>query len=155
MVNTRLALTGQIHIKEKETMRNQVTLLIDADILAYNVASANQKTYRFGDGVDGLAVHTGTLKEATDLADRRLGAWVRLLKATDLIICLSCKTADGFRKAILPSYKENRSGVARPVQLQDVKDYLAKSFVSRLMPKLKLMMLWVCYPQRSIMVSAS
>lgn len=137
MVNTRLALTGQIHIKEKETMRNQVTLLIDADILAYNVASANQKTYRFGDGVDGLAVHTGTLKEATDLADRRLGAWVRLLKATDLIICLSCKTADGFRKAILPSYKENRSGVARPVQLQDVKDYLAKSFVSRLMPKLE------------------
>lgn len=108
------------------------TLLIDADILAYNVASANQHTYRFGDSVEDVAVDVGKLEVAFDLAEKKMAALVFKLKAKEAIICLSCSTRDGFRRKILPTYKSNRASAARPVQLQAVKDYLARAYESEL-----------------------
>ena len=118
-------------------MKSTTTLLIDADILAYNVAASNQQSFRFGEGVDGTAVHLGTLEEATALADKRLASWIKLLKADGVLICLSCKTADGFRRKILPTYKSNRSSAVRPEQLQAVKDHLATTYPSLMMPELE------------------
>lgn len=109
-----------------------VTLLIDADILAYQIAAANQRSFKFDDSPDGLAVEVGDLSKAIELAELKLSSWVKLLKAGEVIICLSCKTADGFRREFLPSYKSNRAAAARPVQLQAVKDYLAEAYDSEL-----------------------
>lgn len=110
----------------------KTTLLIDADILAYQIAAANQWNFKFDDSPDGLAVEVGDLSKATDLVELKLSSWVKKFKASEVIICLSCKTADGFRRQFLPSYKSNRVSAARPVQLQAVKDYLADAYHSEL-----------------------
>lgn len=108
------------------------TLLIDADILAYHVSAANQHTYRFGEDSSDIAVDIGNIETAYELVDKKLSELVHKLKAKDVIICLSCKTRDGFRRKILPTYKSNRTNVARPTQLQAVKDYLARVYESKL-----------------------
>jgi len=116
---------------------NNTTLLIDADILAYHVSAANQSSYRFGTGENETAVDVGDLKQATSLAEEKLAAMVSKFKANRVIICLSCSTAEGFRRKVLSTYKSNRSSVERPVQLQAVKDYLADAYESELYPELE------------------
>ena len=110
----------------------KTTLLIDADILAYNVAAANQHTYRFGADASDVAVDLGKIEAAYELVERKVAALVYQLKASEVIICLSCPSRDCFRRDILPSYKSNRSSAVRPVQLQAVKDYLARVYDSEL-----------------------
>ena len=117
--------TNNYHMRQPMT-----TLLIDADILAYHVSAANQHTYKFGD--DAVAVDVGDIETAFELADKKISELIHKLKAKDVIICLSCKTRDGFRRKILPTYKSNRTNVERPTQLQAVKDYLARVYTSKL-----------------------
>lgn len=106
------------------------TLLIDADIIAYQFAAKAQRTYEFGVAVDDLA-------EVTPKLDEWLADIKARLKADALIICLSSPSSEGWRKDILPSYKENRVDVVKPELLGALKDYLESSYPSYRKPRLE------------------
>lgn len=110
------------------------TLLIDADIVAYQFAAASQQTFDWGD-CDSLSVKP--LEEVTPLVDTWLTELQEKLDADALIICLSCPTEEGWRKDILPTYKENRKNVKRPEHLSPIKDYLEANYPSYRRPTLE------------------
>lgn len=109
------------------------TLLIDADILAYQTSSANQKTYDWG---DDIISHSADLPAAKRAARDTVDHLMEKLKATDLVICLSDEL-NNFRKEVDPSYKTNRSGTVRPTHLYDMKDWLAEKYPSKIMQRLE------------------
>lgn len=109
------------------------TLLIDADILAYQTSSANQKKYDWGDDVTSISTDFEGAKQA---AREFLDDLLIELDADDLIICLSDEL-NNFRKGIYPAYKSHRKGTERPVHLYDMKDWLASEYPTQLWQNLE------------------
>lgn len=109
------------------------TLLIDADILAYQTASANQKKYDWGDDVTSLATDFEGAKES---ARDTLEDLMEKLQADELVICLSDEL-NNFRKVVDPTYKTNRKGTERPEHLYDMKDWLAAEYPTQLWQNLE------------------
>lgn len=112
-----------------------ITLLIDADIVAFKFASAGQKTFKWPDGqvsvsLDPLEDVLSATKDYIEYLEERLGA-------TSSTICLSCPSAEGFRKLVLPSYKDNRKDAVKPEYLVAVKEYLAANWKSYARPGLE------------------
>lgn len=104
----------------------KTTLLIDADILAYQHASAAQEVYIWPDGSESISV-----EDPKDVAVRMvstINTWVDQLDADDFVICLT--SPNNFRYGVLPSYKHNRKDVPKPVLLGTLKEYLNDEFGS-------------------------
>ena len=106
------------------------TLLVDADIVAFKFAAKGQRKYSFGTAVEDI-------DEVTPKVDEWLADLKADLKATDIIICLSAPSAEGWRVEILPSYKGNRKDVERPELLQPIKDYMEQAYPSYRRPQLE------------------
>ena len=102
------------------------TLLIDADIIAYQCSASNEKRIDWGDGVTS---HTADLQAAKDAARDTVDFLMGKLKATDLIICLSDDLVN-FRKEVYPPYKRSRGDSVRPEHLYDIKEWLGQKYPS-------------------------
>lgn len=109
------------------------TLLIDADILAYQVSASNEQRIDWGDGVQSLVADFDAAKKA---ARETIEALVETLKATDFIICLS-DDFNNFRKEVYPLYKSNRGESVRPEHLYDVKEWLRATYPTQLRARLE------------------
>ena len=105
---------------------DKVTLLIDADIVAFKYASTNQQSHDWGDGV--ATITTTDLEEVKQQVKLCLEGYLEVTKATDLIICLT--DSENWRYGVLPSYKGNRKGLVRPLLLNPIKDFLAEEYPS-------------------------
>lgn len=115
------------------------TLLVDADIVAFKVASISQKTFKF-EGENGEVIEAVTVddwEEVQPRVDEELAKYMAATKADDQIICLSCPTEEGWRKAIFPLYKANRDYSKRPVHLSAIKDYMAEAYRSYRKPTME------------------
>lgn len=110
------------------------TLLIDADIFAFQSALLNQETYDWGEGVSGVWVGE---EQAKAHVDHSLEKLQDELKAKHVVIALSDPTRDYFRKDILPSYKANRAGSQPPEALELVKSYLEENYKTYRKPRLE------------------
>lgn len=115
------------------------TLLIDADIVAFKIASTAQKTFKFEDenGEVIEAVSVDDWEETAPRLDALMAEYLVTTKADDLIICLSCPTEEGWRIGIYPEYKANRDYSKRPVYLSACKDYLAEKYRSYRKPTME------------------
>jgi DNA polymerase-1 len=104
------------------------TLLLDADLLAYQASSANQRAYDWnGDGNKSVAADEA---EARRYAEEAIVKIADKLKADDVIVCLS-DDFNNFRKdRVDPTYKAARTTVDRPVHLYDLKDWLAETYTT-------------------------
>lgn len=111
-------------------MADKLTLLVDADIVAFKFAAKGQRKYAFGIAVDEP-------ETVIPLVDEWLEDLKADLKATDIIICLSAPSEEGWRKDVLPSYKENRTGVDKPELLSAVKDHMEHAYPSYRKPRLE------------------
>ena len=115
-------------------MVDKVTLLVDADIVAYKFSAASERKFNWGDGVISVVQD-----ENYDCFAKAYDYIIELkekLKATDIIICLS-DPDENWRKEILESYKGNRKGIPKPLHLMAVKHHLAKVFPSYIRPTLE------------------
>jgi DNA polymerase-1 len=112
------------------------TLLIDSDIVAYKFASANQKNFDW-DGDGDIVSHVADLEDVLPDVDQYLAELVSYLKADSFIVCLSCDSADNWRKDILPSYKENRSGTIKPQLLAPIKNAMRERYNCYERPRLE------------------
>jgi DNA polymerase-1 len=111
-----------------------VTVLLDSDIVAYTFASAAQESYNFGD--TGVYQHVQEFDSVVPKVEKWIDDLMHKLNALELIVCLSVPTSEGFRVKVLPSYKGNRTS-AKPVLLQQVKDWLASVYPSFIRPGLE------------------
>lgn len=109
------------------------TLLIDADILAYQASSACQREYDFGDGPTCAADMT----EATAFVDETVAQYAKELKADAVILCLSDDFRSFRKERVDPTYKAVRSNTERPVLLYDVKDWMVETYETDRRPTLE------------------
>ncbi|MEW5249922.1 hypothetical protein [Microbulbifer discodermiae] len=109
------------------------TLLIDADIIAYQAASRNEKKFDFGDTGCGKVVDHNRARRDVDEV---IGELCDKLDTNKVIICLSDPDVN-FRKQLDPSYKGNRQNVVKPELLSWVKEYLEHEYRSFKRPRLE------------------
>lgn len=135
------------------------TLLLDADILAFKIASTSQKSMQFAEDQEPYI-----LVDDWDTVVPRINAMIEtlmeVLKTTKVVVCLSCPTAENWRLGILPSYKGQRDYSKRPVHLAAIKDYMEANWPSYRRPTLEaddimgiLATTEAVYPGRKIIVS--
>lgn len=109
------------------------TLLIDADIIAYQSSAANERKYDWGEGVTSQVADFEAAKQS---AEDEIEHLMDKLKADDAIICLS-DDVQNFRNTIYPPYKTNRSNTVRPEYLYDLKDWMAEEYTVAMRPRLE------------------
>lgn len=96
------------------------TVLVDADVLVYSASHTAQRVIEWEPGT--FTVH-GNLDNAKQVVDDKLMHICEALHADRLVLALSDYTAP-WRKAVMPTIKQNRSGVAKPVLLHPLRAYL-------------------------------
>lgn len=99
------------------------TLLIDADIMIYQIAAINEEHYEWEEGVVSEEVNEDKAKADIDTFIERL--LVRC-KAKDYILCLSSDY--NFRYLVDGTYKGNRSDAKRPVLLSLLKSHVSSNY---------------------------
>ena len=102
----------------KGKMKKKV-LLIDGDILAYKIATANEVDTHWGNGFWTLHCDEIQCKHEVDAKIEDLG---QSLQADDYVVALTDK--NNFRKDVLPSYKDNRKQRRKPMVLNALRDYI-------------------------------
>lgn len=108
------------------------TALIDADIVAYQVAAAAEEPTPFDDDIWVLWADAGEAKRASAEA---LDHLYELTESSDIVLCFSDK--DNFRKDILPTYKGNRAATRKPMVLSAVREYMMAHHRSVVLPRLE------------------
>jgi DNA polymerase-1 len=96
------------------------TLLIDADVVAYEAASSVEVATHWGDGYWTWHCDENEVKSAVkDRIDRLMDT----LQGTDYKLCLT-DSEGNFRKKVLPTYKGNRANVKKPLVLMSIKQWM-------------------------------
>lgn len=107
-------------------------LLIDGDIMLYQIGCANERDVRFSDGKHILYSEESECFEALDGYVFNLK---KKLDATDVTIGLS--DSKNFRKEVYKEYKSNRVGSRKPLVYQTMKDYCFKNYNTLQWPTLE------------------
>lgn len=113
-------------------MADNLTLLIDADVVAYTAAAGGQKAYDFGD--TGVALALDPLEDVVDSAHAKIRDIRSKFGKPDIVLCFT--DSDGnFRKKLLPTYKGTRK--EKPVHLMPLREELSKHYTTYLKPTLE------------------
>lgn len=97
----------------------KTTILIDGDILLYQLCAAAEQPFYWGD--DLWTLHADE-REVREQIDNEVNVLKKELKAAKVIIALSGET--NWRKIVLPTYKANRKGTRKPVVYKAAKEYV-------------------------------
>ena len=99
--------------------KKKKVLIIDGDILAYQIATNNEIETNWGDGLWTLHSDEKACKSQLDLVIEDLGA---NLSADDYVVALTDK--NNFRKDVLPTYKSNRNSKRKPLVLKAMREHI-------------------------------
>lgn len=109
------------------------TLLLDADVIAYEAAAAKEVATHWGDGHWTWHVDENEVKAAIkDKIDQTMAN----LDGDAYKLCLT-DSAGNFRKKVLPTYKGNRASVKKPLVLMHIKDWLIEELGAYFRPGLE------------------
>jgi len=100
-------------------------LLIDADVLRYQLAFSNTTKIDWND--DGTTVEALQPERAKAKLEDYLDELIEKFGARDIVLALSCKHGN-FRKAIDPAYKENRKDKPKPALWYVLDDFIEDAF---------------------------
>jgi len=101
------------------------TLLIDGDVIAYQFACASEVSINWGD--DFWTLHADAKVAKTQMTES-LEILKENLNADTIVIALSDSSREYFRKEILPTYKDNRSKVRKPIILKELRQFLRDNY---------------------------
>lgn len=110
------------------------TLLIDADVVAYKLASVLESTWVENGFIQCRYVDEGLMKDTIDIYLEEL---MVDLHGDEIVIAMSCPTGRYFRHDIYPDYKGNRKGTTKPIALKYAKEYLGEAYNSYVRPNLE------------------
>ena len=115
----------------------KTTLLVDADIVAYQAAFSTEQAICWGSKEDQDSIWT--LHSDEQDCKNWIDNWYTTLKSDtqcfELISCFSDK--ENFRKDILPDYKANRTAQRKPLTLKFCKDYIFKKYNGMSRPRIE------------------
>lgn len=94
------------------------TVLIDADILAYQIASTQEEVFTFG----GKEVRHADAEKGKAEVENHIEWIIEHVDADQAALFLT--GTNNFRKKVYAPYKENRSGKPRPMILQDLREHI-------------------------------
>lgn len=106
--------------------------LIDADILAYQAAASTEHPIDWGNGL--WTLHSFE-HDAAAAFESSIGRIMEKVEADEMHLVFS--DSGNWRKAVLPTYKENRSGVRRPLLLKYLRGYADDRYGIRVMKDLE------------------
>lgn len=125
-------------IAEKRPSSIRRTLLIDGDVLCYRIGFSAEEVINWAD--KGSSEETLTVHVNASEVKARLKAAIYALKeklnADWAVVCVTRDT-ENFRKAILPTYKENRTSSRKPIALKMLRQFLIDHFGALHHPKLE------------------
>lgn len=96
------------------------TLLIDADVLAYQAAASCERAVEFEPGYWTWHV---SWEDVLQTFDAKLDEIVQTLDGTDYRLCVT-DSEGNFRLNVHPDYKANRAGTKKPLVLKPFKQFL-------------------------------
>jgi len=99
-------------------------LLIDADILVYQVATSAEIPTDWGDGL--WTLHS-ELPDAVERLDRQIEELKETLKADELVFALTTMETN-FRKLIYPPYKAHRKATRKPLVWLPLREHLHSKY---------------------------
>ena len=102
-----------------DKLKGRKVLLIDGDILLYQIALNNEVDTHWGDGLWTLHCDENKCKADVDAVIDDLGS---SLEADDYVVALT--DSSNFRKDVLPSYKDNRRNKRKPMVLKALRNYV-------------------------------
>jgi len=103
-------------------------ILLDADIPIFKYAAVNQADIKWDDDCETVSI-VPPFEMVADQLDAELASLKADLNADRLIVCLSEPDREkNWRKAILPSYKDNRKATKSPIYRQALSDYLEVNY---------------------------
>lgn len=108
------------------------TVLIDADITAYQVCSSVELEWDWGDDIWSLVTDFKEVKRSFEEAIDKI---VETTEADDVILCYT--SPDNFRQDILPSYKGNRKATRKPMNLADLREWTKEKYEVATLPRLE------------------
>lgn len=94
------------------------TILIDGDIVLYEVTLACETPINWGD--DFWTLHSD-FREATQRFDCWIADAASRLNADKVVVAMS--GSENWRKGVLPTYKSNRKGKRKPLVFHELKQY--------------------------------
>ena len=97
------------------------TLLIDADIIIYHIASTAEDRFDFG----GEVVRTADIEKAKKEIDKYIARLIKHTGSDQAALFLT--GTKNFRKTVLETYKANRIDTVRPLLLGQLRDYLQET----------------------------
>lgn len=119
--------------------KKPLKILIDADMIVFEVCSAVETSIDWGDDLWTLHADAG---EAKDRVDNRVQSIIDkiLLKLSyegtyEILMCFS--DTENFRKKILPTYKANRIGKRKPICYQAVVEWVQENYTCYQRPALE------------------
>lgn len=111
------------------------TLLIDTDIVIFQAASVHQSSVQWDEEDEDSWTTNVDLDLATRMLSENIERFVKMFSASRVIMCLTDKV--NWRSSVLPSYKQNRSGLAKPILLPELRDYVMANYETFLRPTLE------------------
>ena len=114
----------------------KTVLLLDADIYAFKIASVSQQVVQFDPTEEPLIVLDDWDSEVVPRIEAAIAGIKEQLGTENVIICLSCPTAENFRLDFLKTYKGNRDYSKRPEYLARIKEYMERRWPSFRRPRL-------------------
>ena len=104
-------------------MMSLTTLIVDGDILLYQVSSAVEEPIHWGNDWWSLTADAHLAKQ---MIEQEVSEWMSELGADGLIIALSDQT--NWRHDVLDTYKSNRKGKRKPVIYVPLRDHLREEY---------------------------
>lgn len=110
-----------------------VTLLIDADIIAFTAAAAVQKIH---EDEFGWVQPFANRHEGEAVVDNMLGGLEQMFKPTHFRLILT-DPKENWRRGVLPTYKAFRKENFKPLLLEILKDYMREKYKAEHWPSLE------------------
>lgn len=114
--------------------KQKTVLLIDGDVLVYQIGLAAERPIDWGD--DDWTLHAD-FAECKDTLVSNIEGLIAKLGADQVRFALSCKTEDGYRRELDPCYKSNRKATRKPVVHRALRQHLLDNYDTILRDKLE------------------
>lgn len=128
------------------TSKDEVTLLIDGDVIAFTAASAVQRIH---EDEFGFVQPFANRREGEAAVDNMMIGLEQTFRASHFRVALS-DPSENWRKAVYPDYKANRKETFRPLLLSILKEYLRDKYKAVHWPSLEaddVLGIWNTEPQ--------
>lgn len=133
-------------------------MLVDADMFLYAAASAAEKDVQFDDIIHVFSSVSDAKVHFIEKLNVALEAALIKMKYTgdyEVLMCVSGN--NNFRKEVLPSYKENRSGKRKPLCYYQLLEWMQEEYPYKLIDTLEaddlLGILSTAAPDHSVIIS--